>query len=176
MLAPTATAARSTGDTRPAIKVSTKPFAVWASWPPRMGRASASWARNSVRLDGDKLNTNRGSCMKAATLTQSDLPGQQTYPADLLETLFHDCFGEQFNTLLVGGKEEPFYRSSRNGEQAEIHYRHDYFRSALHEVAHWCVAGEARRQQDDYGYWYAPDGRNAGQQKAFEQVEVLPQA
>lgn len=114
--------------------------------------------------------------MKAATLTQSDLPGQQTYSAELLETLFQDCFGEQFNTLLVGGKDEPFYRAPRGSEPAEIHYRHDYFRSALHEVAHWCVAGEARRLQDDYGYWYAPDGRDAEQQKAFEQVEVLPQA
>lgn len=114
--------------------------------------------------------------MKAATLTQSDLSGQQTYQAGLLDTLFRSCFGEQFNTVLVGGKDEPFYRAARGTDAAEIHYRHDYFRSALHEVAHWCVAGQARRQQDDYGYWYAPDGRNAEQQKAFEQVEVLPQA
>ena len=114
--------------------------------------------------------------MKAATLTQSDLSGQQTYQAGLLDTLFRRCFGEQFNTVLVGGKDEPFYRAACGTDAAEIHYRHDYFRSALHEVAHWCVAGQARRQQDDYGYWYAPDGRNAEQQKAFEQVEVLPQA
>jgi elongation factor P hydroxylase len=46
----------------------------------------------------------------------------------------------------------------------------------LHEIAHWCVAGEARRQLPDYGYWYCPDGRNAEQQKQFEQVEVKPQA
>ena len=28
----------------------------------------------------------------------------------------------------------------------------------------------------DYGYWYAPDGRNAEQQSAFYSVEVKPQA
>ncbi|MGB1335670.1 MAG: elongation factor P hydroxylase, partial [Luminiphilus sp.] len=27
-----------------------------------------------------------------------------------------------------------------------------------------------------YGYWYAPDGRNAEQQSAFYSVEVKPQA
>ena len=52
----------------------------------------------------------------------------------------------------------------------------DYFRSALHEVAHWCVAGAERRLLPDFGYWYAPDGRDAQQQRAFEQVEVKPQA
>lgn len=113
--------------------------------------------------------------MKAATLPQSDLSGQQPFDAGRLEQVFHACFSD-FNTRLVGGKEEPFYRAPRAGEAAEIHYRHDYFRSALHEVAHWCVAGERRRQQDDYGYWYAPDGRDAVQQRAFEQVEVVPQA
>lgn len=46
----------------------------------------------------------------------------------------------------------------------------------LLEVAHWCVAGEKRRQQEDYGYWYAPDGRTEAQQQEFEKVEVRPQA
>jgi elongation factor P hydroxylase len=46
----------------------------------------------------------------------------------------------------------------------------------LHEVAHWCIAGSARRKQVDFGYWYAPDGRNASQQRAFENVEYKPQA
>ncbi len=47
---------------------------------------------------------------------------------------------------------------------------------SLVELAHWCVAGAARRQLADFGYWYAPDGRTAEQQGAFEQVEVKPQA
>jgi hypothetical protein len=58
----------------------------------------------------------------------------------------------------------------------KIFFTRDYFASALHEVAHWCVACSERRQQVDYGYWYAPDGRNACQQLAFEQVEAVPQA
>ena len=45
-----------------------------------------------------------------------------------------------------------------------------------HEVAHWCVAGAERRKQDDFGYWYCPDGRDQAQQQAFEQVEIRPQA
>jgi elongation factor P hydroxylase len=54
--------------------------------------------------------------------------------------------------------------------------REDFFASALHEIAHWCVAGEKRRTLDDFGYWYIPDDRNLSQQKAFEKVEILPQA
>lgn len=58
----------------------------------------------------------------------------------------------------------------------KIFFNRDYFASALHEIAHWCIAGEQRRAQVDYGYWYAPDGRDTQQQRAFEQVEVKPQA
>ena len=38
------------------------------------------------------------------------------------------------------------------------------------------MAGEARRRLPDFGYWYAPDGRTAAQQQAFERVEINPQA
>lgn len=114
--------------------------------------------------------------MRGATLTQTGPEGHQRYSADTLEVLFEQCFGERFRTRLVGGAEEPLYRAPQGARAATIHYRHDYFRSALHEVAHWCVAGTGRRLQDDYGYWYAPDGRSQAQQKDFEQVEVLPQA
>ncbi len=41
---------------------------------------------------------------------------------------------------------------------------------------HWCVAGKARREQVDFGYWYCPDGRDAMTQSQFEDVEVEPQA
>ncbi|WP_417667272.1 elongation factor P hydroxylase, partial [Pseudidiomarina sp.] len=41
----------------------------------------------------------------------------------------------------------------------------------LLEMSHWCIAGEKRRQLEDYGYWYLPDGRDAQQQHAFEQAE-----
>nr|WP_318782749.1 elongation factor P hydroxylase [Halomonas colorata] len=46
----------------------------------------------------------------------------------------------------------------------------------LLEMSHWCIAGAKRRQLEDYGYWYLPDGRNAQEQSAFEQAEIAPQA
>lgn len=93
-----------------------------------------------------------------------------------LEALFFETFTQEFHTLLKGGAEEPFYQAANAGAPAIIHYRHDFVASALHEIAHWCLAGAARRQQDDYGYWYAADGRDLAQQQLFEQVEVKPQA
>lgn len=75
------------------------------------------------------------------------------------------------------GDAEPEYLPAN--ERCAFHqviFAHGYFSSALHEIAHWCIAGSARRLLPDYGYWYAPDGRDAQQQRAFEQVEVLPQA
>ncbi len=50
------------------------------------------------------------------------------------------------------------------------------FASALHEISHWCIAGKARRELVDFGYWYCPDGRDAMTQSQFEDVEVKPQA
>lgn len=90
-----------------------------------------------------------------------------------LEALFRRTFFVDYQTVLIGGADEPLYRP---GAPAEIHYTRDYFRSALHEVAHWCVAGAQRRRLEDYGYWYAPDGRDAAQQAEFTRVEVRPQA
>lgn len=75
----------------------------------------------------------------------------------------------------MGGGDEPLYEPPAEGP-GRITYRADYPASALHEVAHWCVAGRRRREQVDYGYWYAPDGRSPEQQAEFEIVEVKPQA
>lgn len=91
----------------------------------------------------------------------------------ILEQIFDGLFAERLNTVLRGGAEEPLYRP---GEPNLILYREDYFASALHEVAHWCVAGPERRRLPDFGYWYEPDGRTAAQQALFERVEVKPQA
>ena len=88
---------------------------------------------------------------------------------------FHYLFASAYQVRLVPGGEEPFYRASRQGEPAEIIFRADYPASALHEVAHWCLAGWQRRQQDDYGYWYISE-RSVQQQRAFEVVESKPQA
>jgi elongation factor P hydroxylase len=100
-----------------------------------------------------------------------------------LITLFDGLFSHSFNTRLVRGGDEPLYLpQNEKGPQGDLVPYHrvvfarGFFSSALHEIAHWCIAGQARRQMVDFGYWYAPDGRNAAQQKAFEQVEVRPQA
>ena len=105
------------------------------------------------------------------------IPEHSKFSCQQLEAVFHDCFFEAFNTRLVGGADEPLYQPAALPGQAHLlHYREDYFASALHEVAHWCIAGERRRGLVDFGYWYAPDGRSAAQQRDFEAVEYKPQA
>jgi elongation factor P hydroxylase len=96
--------------------------------------------------------------------------------ADLV-ACFNRTFDQAYNTRLVGGGEEPIYLPA-DGKVLfhRIVFTRDYFSSALHEIAHWCVAGEVRRKQVDYGYWYAPDGRSQEQQQEFERVEIKPQA
>lgn len=116
-----------------------------------------------------------------------------------LIALFDGLFAQSFNTVLRCDPHEPLYLPagqrgettsesdeggvSRGGDglAEELRYHRlylarGYFSSALHEISHWCIAGPARRLQEDYGYWYAPDGRDALQQQAFESVEVAPQA
>ncbi len=95
--------------------------------------------------------------------------------ATAIEVVFADCFYRDYRTRLRGGASEPLYEPPGAGD-AVIHYREDFAASALHEVAHWCIAGEERRRLEDYGYWYAADGRDAELQRAFETVEVRPQA
>lgn len=95
----------------------------------------------------------------------------------LLINVFESLFAEPERTLLVAGHDEPFYQAARtHDDYHQVIFAHGFFNSALHEVAHWCIAGQQRRQWDDYGYWYAPDGRTAEQQREFERVEVRPQA
>ncbi|MBD2859634.1 elongation factor P hydroxylase [Spongiibacter sp. KMU-158] len=96
--------------------------------------------------------------------------------AENLSQIFADCFQASEQTVLIGGADEPFYQPGEKEELHRLYFREDFARSALHESAHWCIAGKARRALADFGYWYAADGRNAQQQYAFEQVEVKPQA
>lgn len=97
-------------------------------------------------------------------------------PDDLI-TLFNDLFRENYRTILVRGGDEPEYLPASKPERpAQVVFARGFFASALHEISHWCIAGEHRRTLYDYGYWYCPDGRTREQQQAFEQVEVKPQA
>lgn len=98
---------------------------------------------------------------------------------DWLIQLFNQLFTHSsYNspTCLVRGSGEPEYFASQNGEPARIEFAHGFFASSLHEISHWCIAGKKRRQLDDFGYWYCPDGRDEHTQKRFEQVEIKPQA
>src|SRR5690606_24917304 len=96
-------------------------------------------------------------------------------------------FADTERTLLVGDvawppragncASEPVYLpADAHCPFHRIVYAHGFFASALHEVAHWCMAGKQRRLRVDYGYWYEPDQRDADQQAQFERVEAKPQA
>jgi elongation factor P hydroxylase len=96
--------------------------------------------------------------------------------ADLI-SIFAATFYQKYNTRLVVGKDEPIYIPANDKTPFhQIVFAHGFYASALHEIAHWLVAGEKRRLLEDYGYWYCPDGRDKMQQAEFEAVEVKPQA
>ena len=95
---------------------------------------------------------------------------------DLID-IFKQCFFDEYNTLLVKGTDEPLYLPVDNErEHNMLIFAHGFFASALHETAHWLIAGSNRRKQVDFGYWYIPDGRTAPEQKLFQSVEIKPQA
>lgn len=100
---------------------------------------------------------------------------------DWLINAFSMCFHDK-NTVLARATQqsnfEPEYfpADTETNTPAKIYFAHGFFSSALHECSHWCIAGKHRRTLPDFGYWYAPDGRNAKQQAQFEQVEIKPQA
>ncbi len=94
-----------------------------------------------------------------------------------LIAVFEEVFYTDYQTRLVRGGDEPIYLpASLTGTTNQIVFARGFFSSGLHEIAHWCVAGAERRLLEDFGYWYVPDGRNEAQQRAFEKVEVYPQA
>ncbi len=97
--------------------------------------------------------------------------------------LFDECFFDTYNTRLVKGNDEPIYLPAGKTDinipeqdYAQVVFAHGYYASALHEISHWCLAGEDRRTKIDFGYWYCPDGRTAEQQAKFQQVEIKPQS
>jgi elongation factor P hydroxylase len=107
---------------------------------------------------------------------KSPTPGDHTPAVVDLIGLFDATFAVTDNTVLRRSEGDPLYLPAEPGLPARLLFAHGFFSSALHEIAHWCVAGPARRQQVDLGYWYAPDGRTPEQQRDFEQLEVRPQA
>ncbi|GAA5190912.1 elongation factor P hydroxylase [Ferrimonas gelatinilytica] len=97
--------------------------------------------------------------------------------AQLLIKLFNHGLGQATQTRLLHGQDEPLYLpADQYCPYHRIYFAHGFVASALHELAHWCQAGPARRLQVDYGYWYEADGRTAQQQQRFEAHEAKPQA
>jgi elongation factor P hydroxylase len=91
--------------------------------------------------------------------------------------LFNHLFEQAEETILVGGAEEPLYLPKNEScSKNQIIYKLDYYSSALHEIAHWCIASKERRKLPDYGYWYEPQRELSADQQLFEQVEAKPQA
>lgn len=96
---------------------------------------------------------------------------------DQLIQIFNDLFIPHYQTRLDYSKDEPIYLpADQHNPHHRVLFAHGFFASALHEISHWCIAGAERRKLIDFGYWYQPDGRNAQQQRAFELVEIKPQA
>jgi len=101
----------------------------------------------------------------------------QAFDYNDLIAIFDAQFYASEQTMLVKGGDEPIYLPK---DSVHSHHRiifaRGFFASALHETSHWLVAGKARRQLEDYGYWYCPDGRDKAKQLEFEAMEVKPQA
>ncbi|CAJ0995105.1 Elongation factor P hydroxylase [Sodalis praecaptivus] len=101
----------------------------------------------------------------------------QTHHYQQLIDAFDGCFADTLNTRLIKGDEEPLYLPADEATPYHrIIFAHGYYASALHEIAHWCIAGARRRLLVDFGYWYCPDGRDADTQGQFERAEIKPQA
>ncbi len=99
-----------------------------------------------------------------------------SHSPDDLVAIFRKLFFLEYKTVLVRGEGEPVYLPANGETPARIEFAHGFYASALHEISHWFVAGEARRKLEDFGYWYVPDGRNEQQQQEFFKMEVKPQA
>ena len=98
-----------------------------------------------------------------------------------MRALSHSDVARVFNLAFVdykvvmnGGHAEPLYVPGVR--VAEIHYTQDHAASALHEAAHWCIAGQRRRRLKDYGYFYSPPPRTEVDRARFEAVEVEAQS
>lgn len=107
----------------------------------------------------------------------NDMTVMKERTAQSLIDIFNKLFEDSLNTVLLLGDDEPIYLpADHDNPQHRVIFAHGFFASALHEISHWCIAGEQRRQLVDFGYWYKPDGRTAAEQAEFENVEIKPQA
>ena len=90
--------------------------------------------------------------------------------------VFDQCFVQSHATRLRGGGVEPLYLPGTETELAQLIFRADYAASALHEIAHWCLAGCERRLQTDFGYRYIQPPRSVPEQARFYRLELRSQS
>lgn len=63
-----------------------------------------------------------------------------------LINIFSICFENEYRTRLIKGDDEPIYLPA--DEKIPYHriiFARGFYASALYEISHWCIAGEARR-------------------------------
>ena len=94
--------------------------------------------------------------------------------ASVICEIFNSGVGGRYGTVICGGRDEPLFLP-RCDSLDEIYFTNNFASSALHEIAHWCIAGAERRKIVDYGYWYKKH-RTAKEQLQFETLEIRPQA
>jgi elongation factor P hydroxylase len=102
--------------------------------------------------------------------------GDRAGLATELAGVFNRLFQAGYRTQMRGGADEPLYLPATATAPALVIYTRDYAASALHEAAHWCIAGPRRRQLVDYGYAYVPPPRSPAQQQRFFHHELRVQA
>ena len=94
--------------------------------------------------------------------------------ADIV-AVFNQCFAQTYAVEMRGGADEPLYLPANLDKPAELIFREDFPASALHEAAHWCIAGEQRRKQPDFAYTYIAAPRSDAQQALFFASELRTQ-
>src|SRR5699024_7455731 len=79
---------------------------------------------------------------RSASANSSASQQQDVHQATTLVRIFNQVFATTYRTLLEAGGDEPLYQpASEPAGRHRIVFTRDYFASALHEVAHWCIAG-----------------------------------
>ena len=95
--------------------------------------------------------------------------------SETISDLFDSTFEKKYRVRLIGGAVEPIYLPPTNKKTGAICFREDFVSSALHEVAHWCIAGRDRRKMVDFGYEYISPPRDEVAQIIFFQAETRVQ-